>query len=913
MNDTKSCLGVITDPQTGKTQPCPKKGLDLMDNQFCAEHQPQCIHRLMKELIYLAQVLDQKQGTLSEQERQSPQWQNRVHQLKQLKQAVENYKSRCESDPSCRSNLQIELRSTIAAFANELKSSGQNIINEYQDVWSFILKMVNYTIETATLANSLMLQKEAAQQENSFLDAKIQDLEQAFVSQTTPLSQNLTENENEIKQMERELQKSQSLSDQSAQQVQSAKEKIKQTEQQSRHLAKEYAILLNQQKELEAVRQQNMEQQAIMQQMLTQMDQASGPIQKLQENFQKYQLDTQRRLDSITQTFQKQMSQLIEDPSPEGTYFDREAKLKGKIDELEESLAQMQMQLEAAQQDMAEAVERQTMMNVPQSHLGQRMLELAQEVKSKNSELAGLQARLDNATLELAQRDVQFSRQMDHLRESDRLNIQKMSDEIKKLHADISNREADLLNMRNEAHMKESQARQKLVMLTEERRKMINELQTLKAERESWKLNYEKRQADLTAQQNAMKAELQRQYESKKRELQYNFDQKTREKDAQLRLMKDELISKQNVLRVASINLEEQKRNLSQQEQKVEAMRQDYESKMANFLQQKNELRLELERAKEASKLAAERENTYQNNMDMLQQRNRALQHDLDTAIANYQVEMTDLRAQKERLMNQLNQVSAHRDTLLLKITQMTKDYAASRQQLMDLKHHSGQSIAQLQSELHSALEKVAAAEGNVTRCSSQLQQASMVHDHVKEMADEVKRLRNDVENRAKMLESNKEAIRTLMTDRDINRSDKLKLEAVLKETMAEKRETDLLFKQSKAEVNQLKQMIREMDMQIREKTQRIQGLLKKEQVAVEQERVRSEIKQQRYEQMAAKAEIEKELVYKENERLNKRKALAEKALVDEEIMHAQQLSNMMMSNDITAQQQNQDMSLYQV
>jgi regulator of replication initiation timing len=153
----------------------------------------------------------------------------------------------------------------------------------------------------------------------------------------------------------------------------------------------------------------------------------------LQENFQKYQLDTQRRLDSITQTFQKQMSQLIEDPSPEGTYFDREAKLKGKIDELEESLAQMQMQLEAAQQDMAEAVERQTMMNVPQSHLGQRMLELAQEVKSKNSELAGLQARLDNATLELAQRDVQFSRQMDHLRESDRLNIQKMSDEIKKI------------------------------------------------------------------------------------------------------------------------------------------------------------------------------------------------------------------------------------------------------------------------------------------------------------------------------------------------------------------------------------------------------------------------------------------------------------------------------------------------
>lgn len=901
MNEAKTtlCLGVITDPSTGRLQPCPKQGQDLMDNGYCAEHQPQCIHHLIKELVSLAQALDAHESSEPSSSPSQAAWSNRILHLKQLDQALHVYKQRCESDPSCRMQLEVELRGTLAAFANELKTMGVEVTNEYADVWNWIFEMSQTSIENATFAQQLMLQKDQMAQEKELVQERIDQTNMELANQGAELTEQIMANESEMKQAEQELLKSHEQVNQAVTELKSSEQRSVSCQEASQRVAQQYAALMSQQhRELDELKAKNMQQYQQIQEILSHLDQASVPVNELKQQLEAFKMEYQRRMDELKRTYETQMSKLIEDPSPEGTYFERESKLRGRIDELEEAIENMRIQLEAAQQETAENVERQAMMNVPQSHLGQRMLELAQEVKQKNAEKSALQTRVDNMTVQLAQSEVTCARQMEHMREQDRIDIQRKSDELKQLHSQLADRQADLMNVQNQLHQLQVQSQNKMIAMTNERRQLANRLLQLQTERETWKQNYQSKQDDLKAQTDAMRAELQRQYESKKKELQFTFDQKMRLKESQIRQMQDQMISEKNLLRVATLHQEEQKRHLAQQEAKVERLRQDYEMKMANFVQQKNELRLELERAKEASKLAAEREHSYQQNMNMLQQRNRALQHDMETMVARSQSEMAQLRQQKDRLMSQMNQITANRDALLIKITQSTKENGMLRRQLTDTKSRSNEIINKLTAEVSSSLEKVAAAESNVNQCSAQLQQASNVHAHVKDMTNEVKRLRDEVENRARTMKANEDAIRTLMTDRDLTKSELAKLQASLKEVSAEKHHMQLLHKQSQSEVHQLKQLVRDMEMQIREKTARVQQLLRKEQIAVDQERIRSELKQQQFRQMATEAEIEKELVYKENQKINKRKAQVEKALVDEQLLHARELSMLMQNSD---------------
>jgi chromosome segregation ATPase len=491
--------------------------------------------------------------------------------------------------------------------------------------------------------------------------------------------------------------------------------------------------------------------------------------------------------------------------------------------------------------------------------LAQELFQLNLRYQALTKALSPLEQERDAYMTKVAENELACARNVHALTSENRATIDKLNQELSAKHLEIANKQNELQTLNGRLNSIRSEMETRVAQLNTALSAKTTELASLQStvDHQVKMAQDKQRMVDLNLQSERSKLDFAFRQRSEALQAKYEAmirEQSDKQQNAahQIALQKQEMEANQRRLANAQASVDAQSERLNQ-------LKATYDAKMAEFDRQENQLRtLQLATQDKYEQILTRQKDT--------QARIEALQNAAKMERAAANARETKLRgdldvALKDRafIQKSYEECAVARDAILGKVSVMQSENNDLKIQLTSLQAQFDAVKAQHAATLDEMRRKVVESQSGLERCANSLTDASQVHEHVKRLAEENRRVTQEAERQLAKVADSEKAMRTLMTDKVRASEEVLRLQAALKECAASKSALSNQVASSASRVQALQRMDSALASTLETTSADFTSALRKRDAEMAREEIKRKAKEKEMQGKLARLLIEKQ------------------------------------------------------
>lgn len=628
---------------------------------------------------------------------------------------------------------------------------------------------------------------------------------------------------------------------------------------------------------------------------------------KSMQQFTQNEKELKKALVELKQSYEQRMAQMREEfamkaAQKQGTTLsDREQALQEEIEhlkvDLEKAISDLKMSTEAGKA----ALQRSDQSNQPYGQLARDLLEVNQRLQAKSEELNHLQQLHDRKTEEFARAEMQTAQKIEKASARDRAEIERLSNELMRSERKMGQVQQDIVQMQTASYelkrrhqnevgqlnnrLKNAEAalRQERQQKEAERRNLRQQARLLTNQKDSMVLAYD-------AKYNELKDQLNSQYQEKVSELQNKFEANRLSLDQQRRQ-----------LQTAQKQIQENGRMYEQKNQELARFRAAYEQKMAEFLQQRDSLNTELSRAESQAQQFGQIELDYKKRVDILRQTVAVQRQRYDATISQLNQKLREAITHRNQIINSLEKCSAARDAVAAKVNNLMDENAQLKDTVMRVKGKMDTMRAQYEAHLEKLRADGARMQTDIQTCAQRLQDATLVHDHVKRLTEEARSLRDNLRQQIAAAKGNEQALRRLLKDRELEKSQVVRLQSALKDCSIQRSQSETSLEHTNSELRDMKRLQGQLSGEVQNISRQYHRTLSEREADMERVRMEQEVRENMLQRELEEFKLRNNQQGRQISSLQQQKMLVSDTLANSEIDRARQIQMLVEAQRLSA------------
>lgn len=497
---------------------------------------------------------------------------------------------------------------------------------------------------------------------------------------------------------------------------------------------------------------------------------------------------------------------------------EREEELHQQIEQLQGNLDKAINQLEISKISGQEALDGILIAQDPNKEIQTQLLQAQQNLQNANKQLYAKQQELASLEIKHSQSNLYRESQRSSIKTEYDTKIMNLNHNLILAQKGVTRSTQELNVMREKHHKFQADTqnninmyRQRLIESKTQLNQVTNELsgtkrilQNLQHQNEStrrdFQMKYDMKTKQMVAKVNA---------DAMRR--QHNFELKLQEQQAEISAIRNNQLSE-------NARLKERKNRLEAEQENLEKLRNQHFENVASLEKQKQDYNVNIQRLEQQTLQIESLQNDHKRRMMMMNQSLQTDRQQYDAQIANLKAKIGKLLQAQTNLNSNLSKCTATRDgiiervhTLENKNNKLTNQNIQIQSRFDVMKVRFDQHVAKLETD-------VTKYQGLLAQCDNNLQETSLVHDHIMKEKEQVLKWRKEAEELAKQFKQSEEANQKILMDRELAIQQKFQLETNVKQIFKEKEILDNKLK----DTNQTIRDYRNMESTLRSELKRI-------------------------------------------------------------------------------------------
>ena len=878
MSERLRCLAKVK--KSGKQ--CSREGNSVLDNGYCRSHQYEVVLRLFKLLTNLDAEL--KSLSNASDSNINPQRITQMrNKVKLVRQSLENAKNICESDPTCGEQLQdimVDLREITEGGGfrgrnNNLKNL-QNGINHLQMdsqgpvTWS---KQISQDWELGHRRNvQNNYEMNHLQNELNDVASEARMKEMSFKSGLEDLSSKLSETEQQKREALRNVQILQEQVDKVKGGAAYVNGVYSQTISQTKDELKKYKDLYT-----------NMVGREI--RLNKTLKQISKSEQELKNNLSELEEKYAKKM----KDFQDELAKQVQ--SGHNTLSSREEELTNEVEELKAHLEQASVSLEQAI-DAGRMAQNASL--GPTKGVASELLRTTQELRMRQEETNQLQNNLDALRMEYANREQACEEEINRQTDRDRTEISRLGNRIVQLEQDLSSKQSELMALQSKVYQNEKDRKHMIGSLQSQLRRASSQLSSLKAEQVNNRQQMMQKMNMLKKGGDQRKIQQDFEYSQLRATLESRFMERQQKLERQHQVAVSKLMEEKRNLDSVQRQIKEAQEVMTRQKGTLDNYRQAYEKKMDMFLQQKQALDTSLQQANIQVQEFSELEAGYKQKVNMLRQKISVDRQRYQATIDALKGRLNMAEQSKSKIVGSLEKCSAAKDVIVQQINQLQTENTRMKDQYLQLKSRMESMKLHYETYVEKMRADAGSMQSDMRRCAKRLEDASLVHDHVKQMKEEGRALRANLESKIREAQGNASAMKRLLADRELSKAEIIRMQSSLKDCSEQNKRLNNNLLSTNTELRTVKQIDNRLKGDIRELSETYTRNLEQRETDIQRDRYQQEFKEKKMLADIAKLNTKGKQMEHQIGNLRHQKDVVQNALANTEISRQEQIAMLM-------------------
>lgn len=616
--------------------------------------------------------------------------------------------------------------------------------------------------------------------------------------------------------------------------------------------------------------------------------------------------ELQKAIEELKMSYEKKMlelrNQYAEQTSITGSPIlsKREEELQVQVEQLKQDLQVALEDLKMATEMGKEAVYQMNSADKPYAQIARELVDVNAMLQRKNQELAQLQAIHDRKSSEYAQAELKVAQRIDQATAKDRSEIHKLSNDLVSSERKLAALQQEVVNLQTTSFELKRKHQNEVQTLNARIRETENHLMQVRSQRDAERNAIERQKQILATEKESMKADMDFKFNQMRDSLNQNYAEKVRLMQAANEATQLQLNQERRNLVIAQRQAQDVAAQIERNRQELERYRSAYDKKMADFYAQKQALATTLSQAQAQANQYAQMESDYKKRVDILRQNADVQRQRYESQINQLNDQLKKAVMNRNTIANSLEKCSAARDSIVQKVTLLTDENMRLKDMFLQQKARNDLMRTQYEAHLEKLRAQATTMQTDLRNCAQRLQDATLVHDHVKQMKEEAQSLRANLEEQIRAAKGNEQALRRLLHDRELEKQQVNRLQAALSECSLQRQQSEAGLTSTNGELRDMKRMQTQLTDEIKSISDEYQRAIQQREAAIARQQLQQEVKEdemRREVQIARAKSIESADQVK---RLQKQRQMLSESLANTEYERARQVQALVDAQNIT-------------
>jgi len=901
MSDPNACRGWVD--ENGGWRPCRKVGNAVMANGYCRNHQYFAVLKIM-ERLKLAQ-LEMARLEQSPDVNIDPKKLDLLNrQISMMQQELDGAKKLCSEDSDCSSHMR-DLLVSLRDITEPVHGTpgimphavNQHPITKLRQIEEEMNGLAAGTSHEDAQAFQLSQEYELSRRRNIDNSAEIAELQGALHEGSAVAQRQERRFQSGLQALTTELKTNEEHKMQAEQVIDSLQKRIDRCRAESKQVSGVYSQTINRLKE-ESKQYKDLYNGMVGREIR---------LGKSVDNLTKNERQLQKALEELKQNYEVKLTKMRNDFADHaktgGTVLSqREEALAEEVERLKADLEMALNDLKMATEAGKEAINRAVATNMPYGQVAQELTSVNDMLRAKNEELGKLQALHDRKTAMFAQAEMNTAQKIDQATARDRAEIQRLSNELAVSERKLAGLQQEIVTLQSASYDLRRQHQNEIQRVNNQLRDTRNQLMQVRSQREAEQRNLQQQFRLMKNRHEAASLENDFKYNQLKEELNAQWTKKAEELQMKYEANQLSLDQERRNLQIAQKQMQETSQIMNKQKQDLQRYREAYDTKLAEFLQQKDSLNTSLSQAQEQAQQFAQIENDYKKRIDILRQTVAVQRQRYQARINQLTGKLRQAIANRNQIINSLEKCNASRDSIVAKVNMLTDENTRLKDMYLQMK--TRMDLMRTQYEAH--LEKLRAdankMQTDIRTCAQRLQDATLVHDHVKRMKGQAQQLRLNLENTVRAAKGNEQALRRLLKDRELEKQQVFRLQTALKDCSVQRSRSEVGLQNTNEELRDVKRIHGRLSSEIKGISQDYQRALEEREANMARETMQTQVREETLQRELAQAQMRGNEQSHRIQSLQQQKMLVSDTLANSELDRARQIQMLVDAQRLAAQ-----------
>lgn len=897
--EDRRCRGWVQESH-GVRRPCQNVNNSVLANGYCPQHQYFAVLEVMERLKAL-------ELELSKLERMPdvPVQASKVQLLKQqiglLKEEMDGARKICSDDATCSLHLR-DLLASVRDLTDSTpyfvpSSDTQHPLNRMRVLEQQMTGLAGGASFEDAQAFALSKEYEVARRRQKETTSDLERLQSQMHEVGAQAEGQERKFQQSLSTLTSELKLAAQQKEQADQVVVSLQKRLDKCQGDARQVAGVYTETIERQKqELEAFKVRYND-------MMGRELRLSKSVEMLTAN----ERELQKAIEELKQSYEKKLSGLRNDYAQQSSangggpiLSEREEALHQQVEQLKQDLQTALDDLKLATEMGKEAVHQATLSDKPYAQLARELVDVNATLQRKNQELAQLQALHDRKSSEYAQAELKVAQRIDQASNKDRNDIYRLSNELAGSERKLAALQQEIVNLQTMSFDLKRKHQNEVQLLNARVRELENHLTQIRAQRDAERNAVERQKQILTTEREALKADLDFKFNQMRDALNQNYADKVRQLKDTSEAAQLQLNQERRNLVIAQRQAQEVSAQIERNRQELDRYRAAYDQKMADFYRQKQTLETTLAQAQAQANQFAQMEADYKKRVDILRQTVAVQRQRFEAQINALTEQLRQTVANRNLVANSLEKCSAARDSVVQKVNLLTDENSRLKDMYLQMKARMDLMRTQYEAHLEKLRAQATTMQTDLRNCAQRLQDASLVHDHVKRMKEEAVQLRRNLEEQIRAAKGNEQALRRLLHDRELEKQQTMRLQAALKECSVQRSQTEAGLQSTNTELRDMKRMQGELSGEIQSISEEYQRSLQQREAQMAQQQLQQQVREETLRRELSESRSRTADSTEQVRRLQRQQQMLSESLANTELERARQVQALVDAQNVT-------------
>jgi chromosome segregation ATPase len=579
---------------------------------------------------------------------------------------------------------------------------------------------------------------------------------------------------------------------------------------------------------------------------------------------------------------------------------EREEHLSQQVQQLLQDLQEAKSTLELANKAGKEALHQASSSNKPYAQIARELVDVNAMLHRKNKEMSELQASHDRKSSEYAQEQLRMAQRIDQATAEDRNEIHRLSNDLAGSERKIAALQQQVVSLQTLSYDLKRKHAQEVQQMNSVLREKENYLMQIRTELEAERNNMNRQKQMLATEREAMKSDMDFKFNQMRDSLNQNYAEKLRQLKDSMESNRMALDQERKSLIISQRQAQDVASQIARDRNEIDRYRRAYDIKMAEFFTQKQTLDTALASAQAQSAQFAQIEDDYKKRINILRQSVDIQRQRFEAQISELTTKLAETAENRNMIANSLEKCSAARDGVIRRVDILTDENTRLKDMFLQVK--TRMDLMRTQYEAHA--EKMRAEAGSMQtdlrNCAQRLQDATLVHDHVKRMKEEAVQLRANLEEQIRAAKGNEQALRRLLHDRELEKQQVIRLQEALKDCGIQRKQTEAGLMSTNEELRDMKRMQSQLTGEIGAISTEYQQALRQNESTIAREELQQKVREQALLRQLSVAKSQSYDSANQVKRLQNQRKILSETLADTAFNNARQIQSLSDAQNVT-------------